>query len=230
MSDQVNFAPPIQTSGDLIHTFVRATLSFVPVVGSPAVELFNSIITPPVQRRWQDWATEVADCLIKLKEEGRIDFGGLASNPAFQDAFLLASQSAVRNSQKEKQEALKNAVINSALPNPPEESKQRIFMGLVDSLTVWHLKILRFLADPQRAFRDQGLGIPQVIITTSISQLLVQCYPELTEEKNLYEKICKDLNFHSLTGTDSFHAMMTGQGAFAKRTSDLGVSVKRSAF
>jgi hypothetical protein len=47
----------------------------------------------------------------------------LATNEAFVTVTMQASQGAIRNHQQAKLEALRNAVLNSALPNPPQEDE-----------------------------------------------------------------------------------------------------------
>ena len=38
---------PRKTVGDVVHTLVKAVVSAVPVVGSPAAEIFAAIVAPP---------------------------------------------------------------------------------------------------------------------------------------------------------------------------------------
>lgn len=222
MVDQNKLSPPTATIGDHAHTIARATISLIPSFGGPAVELFNSLIVPPILKRRQEWEEEVVDCLLKLDDQQKIIFTRLESNQAFQDTYIRAFQLALNNSQKEKRDSLKNAVLNSALPNPPEESRQQMFLGLIDLFTKWHLIILRFFADPQAAFREQGIEIPPNELPSSISQALVKMYPVLKNDRSFYEKIGRDLHFHGLTSIETFHAVSTTSGALAKRSTDFG--------
>ena len=135
---------------------------------------------------------------------------------------MTASQAAIRNSQKEKREALKNAVLNSALPNPPDESRQQMFVGLIETLTVWHFRILRFFADPARVFQEQGKQAPQYTLAGSLSQLLTTAYPELKNKRVLYDQIGKDSYNRGLLGTDGFRTIMSGSGVYEKRATEMG--------
>jgi hypothetical protein len=60
---------------------------------------------------------------------------------------MHASQVAIRNHQKEKLEALRNAVLNAALSNAPDEDLQLMFLIFVDSLTPLHIKALKLIYD-----------------------------------------------------------------------------------
>jgi hypothetical protein len=216
------YDPPKETVGDHAHTLTRAGLGSIPLVGAAAQELFQKLITPPLEKRRQKWIECIAEGLRHLESQQLLSIEQLSENDAFIDAVMFASQAAIKTSQEEKREALKNAVLNSALPDPPDDSRQQIFIGLVESLTVWHLKILRFFSDPAKAFAEQAKTPPQYSIGGSLSQLLTAAYPELANERELYDLIGKDLYGNGLMGTDGFHGMMTGSGVYNKRTTSLG--------
>lgn len=222
MTNKQKYEPPQNSVGDHAHTLARAGVGSVPVIGAAAVELFQTVILPPLEKRRQEWMEIVAQGLRELEEKQKCVVDELASNDAFIDTVMSASQAAIRNSQEEKREALENAVLNSALPNPPDESRQQMFVGLVDSLTVWHLRILRFFSDPARVFQSQGKQAPQYVIAGSLSQLLTTAYPELKNERGFYDQIGKDLYTRGLLGTDGFHTVMSGRGVYEKRTTEMG--------
>ncbi len=222
MKDDEKYGPPKATAGDHAHTSVRAGLGLSPVAGSVLTELFQKLITPPLEKRRQQWMESVAEGLRQLESQQFLSIEQLSNNDVFIDVVMTASQAAIRTSQEKKREALKYAVLNAALPNPPDESRQQIFIGLVDSLTVWHLRILRFFSDPAKAFEEQSKTPPQYSIGGSLSQLLTAAYPELANERELYDLIGKDLYGKGLMGIDGFHGTMTGRGAYEKRTTVLG--------
>jgi len=78
----------------------------------------------------------------------------LCDNEAFVSALVHASRVAIRNHQEEKLEALRNAVLNAALPNAPEESSELMFLDFVDSFTPWHIKVLARL-DKSEIVREE---------------------------------------------------------------------------
>ena len=214
--------PPVESAGDHLHTLARAGISAVPVVGSPAVELFNTIIAPPIRKRQQEWMESVADGLRRLEEKQKCVVDELKENDAFIDTVMQASQAAVRTANEEKRQALRNAVLNSAGPHPPDEAKRQMFVNLVDTLTVWHLRILALFANPAAWFTAHGKTMPQWSIAGSLSQLLTTAFPELQGQREFYDIVGKDLFQRGLLNTDGFHAMLSGQGALAKRTTAFG--------
>ena len=114
---------------DTLHTLTRAGLSAIPSLGGPAVEIFNAIFTPPLNKRKDEWIQSIVKSLIEL--EGKVDgltLENLSKNEVFITTVTQATYTAIRNHHEEKLTALRNAVINSALPNPPNEDLQLMFI------------------------------------------------------------------------------------------------------
>jgi len=101
-------------------------------------------------KRRDEWRQEVTDAIRELQErfEG-FDPRKLAENQMFVTAVAEASIIAIRNHSREKREALRNAIQNSALPGAPDEELQLLFLGLVDTLTPMHLRLLKLFSEPQ---------------------------------------------------------------------------------
>jgi hypothetical protein len=92
------------------------------VVGAAAAELLGLVVTPALARRLRAWQEQVGEGLRALERDLGVVIEHLGSNDAFIDVALQATQAALRTSQREKLEALRDAVMNSALPEPPGES------------------------------------------------------------------------------------------------------------
>jgi hypothetical protein len=214
--------PPEPTPGDTGAAVVRSVLGAFPVLGQAAQELFQRVIAPPLVRRQQEWMNDVAEALRRLETDGRIDFDAIRDNPAFIDTMLSASQQAVRTSQQAKRDALRNAVVNSALPSAPDATKQQMFLGLIDRCTDWHLRILKLFADPAKEFRAMGLDPNFAVLSSSLSQTLEHAIPELRGQRQLYDLVWADLFAAGLVNSQQMHTMMTPQGAMSCRTSDFG--------
>jgi hypothetical protein len=162
---------------------------------------------------------ELAEGVKTLQEQGRVTAAALKSSEQFITASLQATQIALRSGPGVKRQALRNAVLNSALPNPPEESEQQYFLRLIDELTPWHLRILGLFADPEgwykKAGRSLGFG------GGSLSALLEDVYPELRGKRDMYDQFWSDLRARGLVTTDQLHTMMTGGGLFHRRATTL---------
>lgn len=191
---------PKPNKGDVTHTIAKAGLSAIPVVGGPAVELFNAIITPPLVKRRDEWIESIAEGLKKLEEtvEG-FKIENLKDNNMFITTVIHATQVAIRNHQKEKLDALRTAILNSTSPNAPEEDMQLIFLNFVDTLTSSHLKMLKFLENPIELSKkyelppnsqDEIYGIPYEALNDN--------FPELQDNYGVFEMIIDDLELKQL--------------------------------
>jgi hypothetical protein len=215
---------PKPTKADAVHTIVKAGLGAIPYVGSAAAETFAAIIVPPLTRRRDEWIKSIADGLNEL--QAKVDgfkIENLANNETFITTVMYASQVAIRNHQKEKLGALRNAVINSALGINIDEDNQQMFLEYVDSLTPSHLKVLSFLDDPRNYGQRNGVRFGNYM-GGAVSTILEEAIPELRDKRAFYDQLFTDLSNRGLTSTDrnSMHAMMTESGMFDRRTTDTG--------
>ena len=172
--------------GDIAHIVVKAGLSAIPIVGGPAAELFSTVIVPPLSRRRDEWVESIAEGLKVLEEKvGGFKVESLSRNEMFITTVMHASQSAIRNHQKEKMEALRNAVLNAALPNAPDDDLQLMFLDFVDTFTTWHLRILRFYNDPERWGGEKGYAY-SVLSLKSSPCFLEEIFPDLKGRHSFY--------------------------------------------
>jgi hypothetical protein len=215
------YPPPEQDKGDAAYAAGRALLSAIPVAGGAAVELFQFIITPPLEKRRNDWMREIGQAVQNLEQNKRINVEDLKSNDIFLDTLLQASQIALRNSQQDKLIALKNAVINSALPQPLEQTLQQMFLDWIDTFTVWHIRVLSLFHNPQKWATDNNKPLPTNISMGGLDTILGHAFPELAQDRALYDQIWKDLFQKGLLTTDGLHTMMSWSGMVARRTTDL---------
>jgi len=167
--------------GDHAHSLAKTLLSLVPVVGGAASELFQLIIQPPLQRRQIAWLASLAESIGELQDavESLTDMT-LSENEGFVSTLLHASRLAVCTHQSEKLEALRNAVLNAALPSPPSDDLKSIFLGMVDRMTPTHLCALRFLQDPRRFAAVNGVHLESGSCDGP-EELLQLAFPSLAE-------------------------------------------------
>jgi hypothetical protein len=222
MAKSSKYKPPKESGQDYGHAVVRAGLGVIPFGGTAAIEIFNKVVTPPIEKRRDEWRQLVGERLQQLEEDGEIDLAELVANEIFATTILQATQVAIRNHHEEKIEALRNAVINAALPNPPDESIQLMFLNLVDTFTVWHLRLLRLFQNPKGWFEENNKQAPSFSMTSSIAALLTAAYPELSNQRRFYDLVVSELDAKGLSTASGTHVMMSATGAFEKRTTELG--------
>lgn len=211
---------PREGAGDCAHTLVRSVLGAMPLAGQAAIELFCELIAPPIERRRTEWMRYVGEKLQELAARG-IDLRKLADDPIFTTVCLQASYAALRNHQQEKLEALSNAIVNAAMPCPPDEALQQIFIGLVDSFTVWHLRILKLLESPRDWFAARKQRPPDISMG-GLGSILEAAFPELTGRRSLYDVIVRELHARGLIEIESVHGMMSGPALLEERVSEMG--------
>jgi hypothetical protein len=216
--------PNKRDAKDDAYLTMKAALSALPVVGGPLAELFGAVIMPSLDKRRVEWLNALSEGLSDLQQrvEG-LSFENLAGNELFVSNVLQASQAALRTHQEDKLIALRNAVLNTLLPNAPDEDQQSIFLNYVDTLTPWHLRILKFFEDPRVWGVKNNVSYPHWS-SGGPSSVLEHTFPELKDRRDFYDQIVKDLHSRGLLNTEQLHMMMTESGMFASRTTKLGKS------
>lgn len=216
--------PPTEKSaGDVAREVGRAIISAVPAAGGPLQVAFENFFASPIEKRKQAWLEQVAEVLTEVQERIKeLTPEKLAENEAFVTVAMQASQIAIRNHQQAKLEALRNALLNSALPNPPQEDDQMIFLRLVDQLTPWHLRLLALLNSPLEWMERNKVANPSWS-AGSISAVIEHCLPDLHGKRDTYDQLVRDLQAEGLLGQGQYvHVMMTGRGMVESRTTDRG--------
>jgi hypothetical protein len=141
MSKEQGSHLPAATASDAAYAIVKGTLSAIPIAGGFATELFGLMIAPPLTKRRDEWFESLAQRLKTLQ----LDFERLGQNPVFVTTVMHATQVALRTHQEEKLDALRNAVVNSAVGNTPEEDLRSLFLNLIDEFTPTHIHILNLI-------------------------------------------------------------------------------------
>lgn len=209
--------PPKTSAGDEVHLMARSLLSMIPTVGGPAVELLNRLIAPPFERRQKQWMEDVGNILEKLIAKSNFSIDELQQDEGFVDSILKASQIALRTHQKEKLDALKNCISNSAGQAASSSVEQQMFLSFIDDFNEWHIKLLKLFENPTKTF-----GPILHVFSTGLSNLIEDNFPELKNQRELYDVVWHDLYRRGLVNTEQLHSSMTGSGLTAKRTTAFG--------
>ena len=114
--------------------------------------------------------------------------------------------------------------MNAELQNESEESIQQQFINQVDTFTVWHIRLLDIFKDPSGWFERNGVTSPNFSFSSSLEQLLVVAWPELQDRYDFLNVIVQELEAKGLYSGGGLRTMMTGRGAFGKRTTKMGDS------
>ena len=99
--------------------------------------------------------------------------------------------------EQEKIDALRNAVLNTALGNSPDEDLHQILLNHLDTLTAWHLRILDYFWHPQGWFQVRKKEIPNYS-GGSATAGLEAAFPELVDKSDFLDAIVSDLASRNL--------------------------------
>jgi len=213
----------VMSVGDFAHAGVRAGLSTAPFLGGPLAEFFSVVVAPPLEKRRTAWLVEIFSRLKMLEEkvEG-FKIENLAENEIFISTLLYATQAAMRTHLREKLEALRNAVVNSAVKLPIDENLQLMFLNLVDRYTPWHLVLLQFSDNPRRYGKDHGVQYP-MWSSGGFGDVIEFTFKELKAKQNFYDQIIKEMISDGLLQEGSYlHGGMSEKGMFESRTTEIG--------
>lgn len=210
MNELKPIQPPQSTIADKVIGAMKALAGELPG-GSLASEVCGWFVRSPFERRTEEWQRTVGETLCELSNQRGVEIEELQKDDQFVDTVLHATQVALRNSHHEKREALRNAILNSALPGAPDESRRQMFLNYVDTFTPWHLRLLHLFNEPVEWFKARGKTWPN-LYAAGRSAILDAAYPELKAERDLYDQAWRDLNTRGLVGTDSLHGMCSEGG------------------
>jgi hypothetical protein len=128
-----------------------------------AAEFLRLVLVPPMGKRRDEWLQGLYDRLHAVEQcvaGFRID--ALVDNEAFISAALQASQAAIRTHERQKLEALRNAVVNVAAGRSADADTTTFFLALVDNFSSTHLELLKYFGnrsgfpnDRRRQFEDR---------------------------------------------------------------------------
>lgn len=192
----MTYQPPDPGIGDYAHAGVRALIGSVPIGGGFGVELFNNLITPPFEKRKQEWMSRIGYAITRLENQATIDWTTLTKNDAFIDTLIQASQAAVKTSIELKLESLKNATLNAST-HSIDASLQHIFVTFIDDLSESHLEILLFLSKHgESGILATSMGAQDV--SDILDQTIRGFFPALSKRKYFYTQIFRDLSARGL--------------------------------
>lgn len=193
-------------------------ISFVPVAGSALQVAFNEAAGRRLADRRTRWFNALAEKVHRL-DDRLGDFEQLTSRDTFMDAVTTASQIADRTSRAEKLELLRNAVVNSVLPDAPDDDTQQLFFGMIDRFTPTHVRLLKLLSDPSGWFDRHGISKPNITMGSKAAIIEIGM-SELGGRRDLITRYAGALADAGLVN-QSLSGVMTAGGLWAVATTPL---------
>jgi hypothetical protein len=134
---------PDTALGDGIAAGLQAMVSAIPVVGGPLAVAMDYERQRYVSEKQAAFRDAVASDLKLLHKTVN------ALSKSFYGTMTYASWLATLTNEQEKVDAFRNAVVNTALPNAPDEEMRELFLTMAASLTARHLRLLNCLFHPR---------------------------------------------------------------------------------
>ncbi len=191
---------------ETILNIFKSVLATVPFAGGIS-SLISDYIPSARMRRIEEFAQRVA---LDLKDvSSKVDASHLNTDE-FAFLFEKAFRGAAEHYQREKLDAFRGILVNAAIRADVEQEQQEYFLVLVNNLSVLHLRILRFMADPKKYLAD--IKIDESGIRGGFSDIFGKVIPGV--DLKIIEAAFGDLYQSGLISTDKniFHTMTSAQG------------------
>lgn len=223
MTETKNLLQPVKkamssNAGEHILNIFKAAASTAPFCGWVA-SLMSDYIPSSKFRRLENFSKVIAEDVKRL--ESRLD-ENLVKTDEFAFVFEQCLLGVSQHYQKEKLEAFRGILINSAMPNSGLSNYEReYFLNLVNSLSVLHIRVLKFLAKPMEYLSENEIAPER--IQGGFSQFFRIVIPGI--DIKLIESAFGDLYQYGFLNTqkDIFHTMTSSQGLqlLGDRTTEL---------
>lgn len=129
------------TKADFGVSIIQGILSEIPVLG----KILSEYIPSARFLRLEDFAKQIADDFKKFSDKIDTEY---VSTDNFAFIFEKCFRLAAENHQKDKLEAFRFALINSAIHKEISEFEKEYFLYLVDTFTTVHIRIIKFMIEP----------------------------------------------------------------------------------
>ncbi len=205
-------------SAEHLVNIIKAGLASAPFCGGIA-SLMTDYIPNAKFERLEKFANQIAEDLVELQDQ--VDESKIHTDE-FAFIFEECFRGVAENYQKEKIEAFRGILINTAVGSDTAEDEKEYFLNLVNTLSALHIRILKFMASPIEYLGEYN--IPQESIYGGFSQFFPIAIPGVSSE--VIESAFGDLHQYGFTNTDKsiFHTMTAGQGLdlLGNRVSEFG--------
>lgn len=184
----------------------KAGLATAPFCGGIA-SLMSDYIPSAKLKRLEKFAKQIAQDLEQLQK--RVNESQILSDE-FAFMFEKCFRGVAENYQREKLEAFRGILINSAIGSALPEEEKEYFLNLVNTLSVLHMRILKFMAMPLE-YLDE-MDISQKRIQGGFSQFFPVAISGV--DLGVIKSAFGDLHQYGFIDTDKtiFTTMTSGQG------------------
>jgi len=195
-----------QPFAEHILNILKAGLSAAPFAGAIA-SLMTDYIPTAKAKRLEEFAEQVAKDLYDLQDSVNSDY---LQTDGFAFMFEKCFKAVAEHPQKEKLEAFRGILVNSAISKDYNEEEKEYFLNLALNLSTLHIRILKFMAMPEKYLKEAG--IPKDRISGGFSNFFPVAIPGVSVA--VIRSAFGELHRYGFTNTDEgiFGTMTAGQG------------------
>ena len=195
-----------QPFAEHILNIIKAGLSAAPFTGAIA-SLMTDYIPTTKAKRLEEFAEQVAKDLYNLRDSVNAKY---LQTDDFAFMFEQSFRAVAEHPQKEKLKAFRGILVNSATAKGYTEEEKEYFLNLAMNLSTLHIRILKFMAMPDKYLEEAG--IPKESISGSFSNFFPIAIPGVRLE--VIRSAFGELNRYGFTNTGEsvFGTMTSGQG------------------
>jgi len=201
-----------------IFNLMTAALASLPI-GASIGSLLKDYIPSAKFKRIEDFAKQLGEDLKRLSDKIDQDY---ITRDEFAYMFEQAFRGVSQNYHKDKIEAFRGVLLNSAIRQDIKQEEKEFYLSLVNSLSVLHIRILKFLADPRSYVQEQKMDPNS--LQGGFSDIFRKLMPEM--DLSILESSFGDLFQLGFINTDKsiFHTMTAASGLqlVGDRVSNLG--------
>lgn len=220
------------TKGDAVHSGIHGTLSSIPLVGGALSTVFSFGVKSPLTARRDNFIISLDDRLKKLEKEGKVSLESLLIDDEFLDIAAQSIPIVIQNSSPEKINALRNAIINTALQIEIDKDSKFLYLNFINELTQTQIKILKIFINPdehiEKLFQNGTKNSQDMIIINVVKDL----QKLLNIDKTIYDISLKRLEIDGLIdltdkppgmpiGGYDENSWFIGKGELGNRTKNL---------
>ena len=217
MSDEIEPFPQPKLR-DRVRVGMDAGLAAIPYAGGSLQVLVEAVIVPSITKRRESWFVALGEIVAKL-QQGGFDIARLADDEAFVTALGDASRIAMGTHLAEKLDLLKNCLLHMAVDDNRDDFLDLRLFGFVDELAPEHFVVLDYLNDPLGWFEKKVIPVPNISHGSPMSALQEARLPI---EGMALGIVLRELDGGGLAQSSSLTGIMSRDGVFAARTTDLG--------
>ncbi len=174
---------------DEFQQWVKSAIGDIIPMGNTLTSVFSSFVSPKNEKRREEFLRDVAYWIMKLSRQNEtFKPENLMNDEKFISSIQLVVSISVKTYQKEKLEALRNALLNTIVMKDLDENFKLLFFTYIEDITVIHIDIIKFF----RTVRD-GFGALDKLYKDHFRLYEKERGTNVVIDELLFTSLCKDL-------------------------------------